>query len=68
MYEWRVMTQVEEVAAFVHWKEIRNRIGMQNIPDTLKDLKQWTKDFEKENMCYADDNRKCVDATVNIFL
>jgi hypothetical protein len=68
MYEWRAMTELEKVAAFVYWKEIGNRMGMEDIPKTLEELKQWTKDYEEEHMYYADSNRKCVDATVNLFL
>jgi hypothetical protein len=32
------MTELEKVAIFVYWKEIGNRIGIKDIPDTLEDL------------------------------
>lgn len=68
MYEWRPMTELEEVATFTYWKEIGNRMGMQGIPATLDDLRQWTIEYEKTAMVYADSNGKCYDATLGLFL
>lgn len=67
-YEWRKMTELEKVAAFVYWKEIGNRMGIKDIPQTLEDLKSWTVAYEAEHMYYTDDNKACVEATVNLFL
>ncbi|KIV93320.1 hypothetical protein PV10_04540 [Exophiala mesophila] len=67
-YEWRKLTDLEKVASFVYWKEIGNRMGIKNIPDTLDELKTWTVAYEKDHMFYTDDNKACVDATVNLFL
>jgi hypothetical protein len=68
MYEWRKMTELEKVAMYVYWKEIGNRMGVEGLPETLQDLKQWTIEYEKTAMVYADSNRKCYDATVGLFL
>lgn len=67
-YEWRKMTELEKVAMYVYWKEIGHRMGMQGLPETLEDLKNWTVEYEKTAMVYADSNRKCYDATVGLFL
>lgn len=67
-FEWRAMTRLEKVAYFVYWKEIGNRMGMQNIPATLEELQAWTVKFEKTDMYYAEGNRKCYDATIALFI
>nr|QCL09086.1 DmxL5 [Cryptosporiopsis sp. 8999] len=67
-YEWRPMTELEKVAIFTYWKEIGNRMGIKNIPKTLHALEVWAEDFEIHHMVYADSNRACMDATLNMFL
>lgn len=67
-FEWRPMTRLEKVAYFVYWKEIGNRMGMVDIPATLEELQAWTVEYEKTHMYYTEDNRKCYDATVALFI
>lgn len=67
-FEWRPLTRLEKVAYFVYWKEIGNRMGMMDIPSTLEDLQAWTKKYEKTAMYYAESNRRCYDATIQLFL
>ncbi|KAL3443574.1 hypothetical protein BJX65DRAFT_298215 [Aspergillus insuetus] len=67
-FEWRPLTEMERVALFIYWKEIGNRMGMRNIPDTLAALQRWTTDYQAENMRYAETNRMCVTATLNLFV
>jgi len=67
-YDWRPLTRLEKVAHFIYWKEIGNRMGMQNIPSTLEELQTWTVEYEKTAMVYAESNRMCYDATVQLFL
>jgi len=40
--KWRPMTEVEEVAILLYWKEIGSRMGNRDIPDTLEELQIWT--------------------------
>lgn len=67
-YEWRPMTELEKVASFIYWKEIGNRMGIKNIPQTLRELEAWTEDFESSHMVYADSNRVCAETTMNMYL
>ena len=67
-YEWRVMTELEKVASFIYWKEIGNRMGIKNIPQTLHELEAWTEDFESSHMVYAESNRQCAETTINMYL
>jgi hypothetical protein len=68
MYEWREMTELEEVALFVYWKEIGNRMGIPNIPDTVQGLRNWAEEYEKTDMYFVEENKMCADATVNLLL
>lgn len=67
-FEWRPMTRLEKVAHFVYWKEIGNRMGMVNIPATLEDLQTWAVKYEKTDMYYTENNRRCYDATMALFI
>jgi hypothetical protein len=67
-YEWRAMTELEKVAAFVYWKEIGNRMGIKDIPGTLTELENWTEKFEEKHMVYCESNRICTESTVNLYL
>jgi hypothetical protein len=65
---WRRLTRMEEVARFVLWREIGNRMGIQDIPDTLEQLKEWLGEFEAREMAYADSNANCANSTLELFL
>ncbi|KAG4428931.1 hypothetical protein IFR05_015587 [Cadophora sp. M221] len=67
-YEWRPMTYLEKVAMFVYWKEVGNRMGIEDIPPTLEKLQEWTAGFEEENMVYSDDNKICAETTMELYL
>lgn len=67
-YEWRKLTYLEEVALFTYWKEVGNRMGIKDIPETIEKLKEWTEEYEKKAMTYSDNNRKCADASLEYFL
>ena len=67
-HEWRAMTGLEKVAAFIYWKEIGNRMGIKDIPETLAELEDWTEDFENEHMVYTESNRICAETTINLYL
>jgi hypothetical protein len=67
-YEWRTLTSIEEEARFVYWKEIGERMGIENIPLTLKEIEKWSIDYEIEHMIYSKDNQICGDATLALML
>lgn len=67
-YEWRPMTQLEKDATYIYWKEIGNRMGIKDVPITLKDCEEWTEEFEKTNIYYCDSNRICAESTINMVL
>jgi hypothetical protein len=67
-YEWRPMTELEKVAIYTYWKEVGNRMGIKNIPDTLPELEAWVVEYEKEAVYFTENNRKCAEATMGLFL
>jgi hypothetical protein len=67
-HEWRPMTELEEVAIFRYWKEIGNRMGIRNIPDTLEELEKWTAEYTKENVYFTKYNKMCAESTMRLFL
>ena len=66
--EWRPMTELEKVAIYQYWKEIGNRMGIKDIPDTLEELKIWVVEFEKKSVYFTENNKRCADATIGLFL
>lgn len=67
-FEWRPMSELEKVALFVYWKEIGNRMGMTDIPQTLPELEAWMVEYEKTHMVYSLNNTKCYDGTLGLYL
>ena len=67
-YEWRRCTSIEIEARFVLWKEIGERMGIENIPSTAKELEEWSLDYEEKHMIYTKDNQLCGEATLALML
>jgi hypothetical protein len=45
-YGWRKLSPLEEDSFFVLWAEIGRRMNIQNIPDSLAELQDWSKVFQ----------------------
>jgi hypothetical protein len=67
-YEWRPMTELEQAAIYIYWREVGNRMGIKDIPETLDGLKAWVAEYEKTNIYYTENNKKCAEATMGLFL
>lgn len=65
-YDWRPLEPVEKQARFVFWREIGERMKIQNIPPSYKEFKIWAKNYEKEYMVYSESNKTCGEATINL--
>jgi hypothetical protein len=66
--EWRPLTEIEKVAIFIYWKEIGNRMGIKDIPDTLEELEIWTAEYTKKNVYFTKYNKMCAESTMRLFL
>ncbi|KAL5536480.1 hypothetical protein ACEPAF_302 [Sanghuangporus sanghuang] len=56
LYGWRDLHEIEQEAFFVTWKEIGRRMKIQNIPETLQDLAEWTESYEEIAMAPSSSN------------
>ncbi|CAF2420187.1 unnamed protein product [Rotaria sp. Silwood2] len=67
-YEWRPSVSLEEEARFIFWKTIGERMNIENIPLTYKEIEKWSDDYELKHMVYSKDNQICGEATLNLML
>jgi len=64
-FGWRELSPMERHAYYAFWVEIGNRMGIRNIPDTLKELIVWSEAYEETFMVPADTNRGLAAYTVD---
>lgn len=67
-HEWRQLTQEECYAMLLTWKYIGKEMGIQDIPDSLEEWKQWVEEYEKQYMIYSKSNVVIGNATMLLFL
>lgn len=67
-YGWRPLTKMEEVSRFLFWKEIGLRMGINNIPETIDELRVWHEEYEKKEQKFSPDNVICTKNTMDLFL
>lgn len=67
-YEWRGLTPLERQAYFVFWSEIGRRMGIHNIPETLRDLQEWCEEYERANMLPSPINKTVAEETIKLLL
>lgn len=47
------LTTTEDQARFVFWRNLGQRLGIENIPATSEELYAWMLDYERDNGCYT---------------
>ncbi|UJR27619.1 hypothetical protein I4U23_008900 [Adineta vaga] len=67
-FDWRSLTTIEIEARFIFWKEMGARMSIENIPLTMKELEDWSVDYEIKHMIYSKDNQICGEATLALLL
>lgn len=65
-FGWRKMTDKEEEAMFLFFREVGVRMKLENIPDTLTEMKAFSEGYAHRHFVYADSNRKVADSTMKI--
>lgn len=63
---WRKMTDNEQLALFLFFKEVAKRMNLVNIPEDLAALKSFAAQYEEQYFCYAKSNEVIADATIKI--
>lgn len=67
-YDWRPLSNLEKQARHVVWKEIGERMHIENIPATFEELETWSIEYETNCMVYSENNKLCGDATLALML
>ncbi|KAK0452066.1 uncharacterized protein EV420DRAFT_690326 [Desarmillaria tabescens] len=49
-YDWRPFSDEEAECNFLMWKDIGRRMSIKDIPETLKELEEWSKEYETAYM------------------
>ncbi|KIJ98542.1 hypothetical protein K443DRAFT_680660 [Laccaria amethystina LaAM-08-1] len=63
-YGWRELSPMECEAFYVFWVEIGRRMNMQDIPESLKAMIEWSRDYEVKNMIPAETNKEVAGYTM----
>ncbi|WP_240625894.1 oxygenase MpaB family protein [Spirosoma pollinicola] len=65
-YGWRQLMASEELALFYFFREVGRRMNLQDLPDTMADLRTMTDAYEDRYFRFTDSNRTIANATVKI--
>ncbi|AKD58495.1 hypothetical protein SD10_12640 [Spirosoma radiotolerans] len=65
-YGWRQLSVSEEMALFYFFREVGRRMNLQDLPDSLADMRSFMAAYEDKHFRYTESNRKIADATVRI--
>lgn len=67
-YGWRPLTETEKQASYYFWREIGQRMGIRDIPESLEAYDRFNRDFEAAQFRYSPDNELIATATRNLML
>lgn len=67
-FGWRRMCEQEILAAFYFWREVGFRMHIQDIPETYEEFEHYNLEYERQNFCYSEANRRIGEATRDLFL
>jgi ER-bound oxygenase mpaB/B'/Rubber oxygenase, catalytic domain len=65
-YGWRKMSDKEQEALFLFFKEVGQRMNLKDIPETLTEMRVFALDYEARYFKYTESNRIIANATVSI--
>lgn len=67
-FGYRKLTRNEELAGFYVWKEIGEKMNIQDIPDSITAFKKYYDNYEKEHFHYTESNAKVARYTEDLLL
>ena len=65
-FGWRRFTATEKQALYQFWKAVGQRMGIQDIPQTLAALEQFNGDYEAQHFHYHPDNAAVGNAVIRL--
>jgi len=66
-YGWRPMCGQERLAMFHFWREVGQRMGIEDVPDDYAAFDTFNRVYERDNYRYSDTNARIGEATVALF-
>ncbi|KAF9352679.1 hypothetical protein BGX26_009544 [Mortierella sp. AD094] len=63
-FEWRPFTELESNAMLAIWADLARKMGIEEIPETVQEYKQWVEDYELKNIKYAPSNKSMADCGI----
>ncbi|KAF9095510.1 hypothetical protein BGX27_001264, partial [Mortierella sp. AM989] len=66
-FEWRPLTDLEKNAMLAVWTDLGRKMGIKNIPKTVRDFEDWLETSESRKMKYIPLNNKMADSTIAVF-
>ncbi|MFN8281945.1 MAG: oxygenase MpaB family protein [Chitinophagales bacterium] len=67
-YGYRKLTRNEELAGFYIWKDIGEKMHIQDIPESIETFKKYHDDYEAEHFQFSEANIKVARATEDLML
>ncbi|KAI5071886.1 hypothetical protein GOP47_0014137, partial [Adiantum capillus-veneris] len=67
-YGYRALTNVEKTSVFTLWHDIGTRMGIRDIPSSLKDFAVYKEDYESKHMVYSNTNKEIAEMTMKLLL
>ncbi|KAJ2915437.1 hypothetical protein MD484_g4981, partial [Candolleomyces efflorescens] len=64
LHGWRRLSPMEQDAFFIFWRDIGGKMGITDIPETLQDMKAWSKAYEEKCIVPAESNRLVAGFTI----
>lgn len=67
-YEWRSTSALEKEALFSLFHHVGRCMEIENIPETLEELVEWSVNYEKNHMVFQKCNHEVAEHTTNLLL
>ncbi|KDQ22260.1 hypothetical protein PLEOSDRAFT_53130 [Pleurotus ostreatus PC15] len=64
-YGWRQLSAMEKQALLMFWSEIGRRLEIQDIPETLNEMRDWVKSYEQTRRFQAKSNIDIMSFTID---
>ena len=67
-FEFRQTTALEKKAFYLHWIDIGQKMGIEDLPKSFEEAAEFIETYEQKHMRYAPSNERVGCHTVNLFL
>jgi hypothetical protein len=64
----RKVEKIEKESIYLYYKDMGNKMGIQNIPNSFEEFNDWNIDFEKKHMIFEQSNQDVAECTLRLLL